>query len=83
MWRNELTDKFAEELNNIEATICFLFTYCGRLYIEDIQTSNAFSRLQENIVDLVAHNHYARFQEHAHKYTWAFSLNRQGRMPVR
>ena len=37
--------------------------------VEDLETSNAFlADFRKTLGDLVAYNHYARFQEYAHKY---------------
>ncbi|WP_340110750.1 glycosyl hydrolase [Maribellus mangrovi] len=64
------TDKFAEEF--IEYRGYDLKKYLpivAGYVIDDIETSNAFlADFRKTLGDLVAYNHYARFQEYAHKY---------------
>ena len=64
------TDNFAEEFMNYRGydIINYLPIVAGYV-IEDINSSNAFlADFRKTIGDLVAYNHYARFQEYAHKY---------------
>jgi hypothetical protein len=64
------TDKFAEEFKQYRGydLLPYLPVVAGYI-VEDVPTSNAFlADFRKTLGDLVAHNHYARFQEHAHKY---------------
>jgi len=64
------TDNFSEEFKNYRGydITNFLPVVAGYV-IDDVNTSNAFlSDFRKTIGDLVAYNHYARFQEYAHKY---------------
>ena len=64
------TDNFSEEFENYRGYDLnnFLPIVAGYV-VEDIKTSNAFlSDFRKTLGDLVAYNHYARFQEYAHKY---------------
>ena len=64
------TDKFPEEFKNYRGydLISYLPIVAGYV-VDDISTSNAFlSDFRKTLGDLVANNHYARFQEYAHKY---------------
>ncbi|MCY1719330.1 glycosyl hydrolase [Prolixibacteraceae bacterium Z1-6] len=64
------TDKFAEEFTNYRGYDLknYLPIVAGYI-VNDINTSNAFlADFRKTIGDLVAYNHYARFQEYAHKY---------------
>jgi hypothetical protein len=64
------TDKFAEEFNQYRGydLISYLPVVAGYV-IDDIHTSNAFlADFRKTLGDLVAYNHYARFQEYAHQY---------------
>ncbi len=64
------TDKFAEEFTryrgyNIKDYLPIVAGYV----IEDIEASNAFlADFRKTLGDLVAYNHYARFQEYAHQH---------------
>ncbi|HPJ59294.1 MAG TPA: glycosyl hydrolase [Bacteroidales bacterium] len=64
------TDKFAEEFFQYRGydLVNFLPVVAGYV-IEDIETSNAFlADFRKTLGDLVAYNHYSRFQEYAHNY---------------
>lgn len=64
------TDKFAEEFKKYRGYDLknFLPIVAGYV-VEDAQTSNAFlADFRKTLGDLVAVNHYAVFQEYAHKY---------------
>jgi hypothetical protein len=64
------TDNFPDEFKNYRGydLLNFLPVVAGYV-IEDIPTSNAFlSDFRKTLGDLVAHNHYAVFQDYAHKY---------------
>jgi len=64
------TDNFPEEFKNYRGyeLKSFLPIVAGYV-VNDINTSNAFlNDFRKTLGDLVAHNHYARFQEYAHKY---------------
>ncbi len=64
------TDNFSEEFQNYRCydILNYLPIIAGYV-VEDISTSNAFlSDFRKTLGDLVAYNHYARFQEYAHKY---------------
>jgi hypothetical protein len=64
------TDKFAEEFMQYRGydLINYLPVAAGYV-IEDIETSNAFlADFRKTLGDLVAFNHYAVFQDYAHKY---------------
>lgn len=64
------TDTFMEEFmyyRNYDM-INYLPIVAGYV-VDDIETSNAFlADFRKTLGDLVAYNHYARFQEYAHKY---------------
>jgi hypothetical protein len=64
------TDKFAEEFKNYRGyDLARYMPILAGYVINDVTTSNAFlSDFRKTIGDLVAYNHYARFQEYAHKY---------------
>jgi hypothetical protein len=64
------TDNFSEEFNQYRGynILNYLPVVAGYV-IDDISTSNAFlADFRKTLGDLVAYNHYARFQEYAHKY---------------
>ncbi len=64
------TDKFAEEFRQYRGydLINYLPIVAGYV-VDDMETTNAFlADFRKTLGDLVAYNHYARFQEHAHKY---------------
>ncbi|HSH20256.1 MAG TPA: glycosyl hydrolase, partial [Draconibacterium sp.] len=64
------TDNFSEEFKNYRGydIVNFLPIVAGYV-VDDINASNAFlSDFRKTLGDLVAYNHYARFQEYAHKY---------------
>ena len=64
------TDKFAEEFKHYRGydLINYLPIVAGYV-VDDLETSNAFlADFRKTLADLVAYNHYARFQEYAHKY---------------
>lgn len=64
------TDNFSEEFQNYRGydILNYLPIIAGYV-IEDISTSNAFlSDFRKTLGDLVTYNHYARFQEYAHKF---------------
>jgi hypothetical protein len=64
------TDKFAEEFMQYRGydLMNYLPVVAGYV-IEDIETSNAFlADFRKTLGDLVAYNHYAVFQDYAHKY---------------
>ena len=64
------TDQFDEEFKNYRDydLISYLPIVAGYV-IDNINTSNAFlADFRKTIGDLVAYNHYARFQEYAHRY---------------
>ena len=63
------TDRFAEEFVQYRSydLMPYLPIVAGYI-IDDIQTSNSFlADFRKTLGDLVAYNHYARFQEYAHK----------------
>jgi len=64
------TDKFAEEFMQYRGYDLMSYLPIAAGYVvDDIETSNAFlADFRKTIADLVAYNHYARFQEYAHKY---------------
>ncbi len=64
------TDNFSEEFLNYRGyeLLNFLPIVAGYV-VDDTNTSNAFlNDFRKTLGDLVAYNHYARFQEYAHKY---------------
>ena len=64
------TDNFSEEFQNYRGYKLenFLPIVAGYI-VADINTSNTFlNDFRKTLGDLVAYNHYARFQEYAHKY---------------
>ena len=64
------TDQFAEEFINYRGydLVNYLPIVAGYL-VDDLESSNAFlADFRKTLGDLVAYNHYARFQEYAHKY---------------
>lgn len=64
------TDNFPEEFKNYRGydILNYLPIVAGYV-IDDLNTSNAFlADFRKTLGDLVAFNHYARFQEYAHKY---------------
>lgn len=64
------TDKFVEEFKNYRGYDLMNYLPIAAGYVvDDIETSNAFlADFRKTLADLVAYNHYARFQEYAHKY---------------
>ncbi len=64
------TDKFAEEFIQYRGYDVMNYLPIAAGYVvEDIETSNAFlADFRKTLGDLVAYNHYARFQEYAHKH---------------
>jgi len=64
------TDNFAEEFMQYRGyNLIYYLPIVAGYVIEDIETSNAFlADFRKTLGDLVAYNHYARFQEYAHKY---------------
>ncbi|MFY0654545.1 MAG: glycoside hydrolase [Cyclobacteriaceae bacterium] len=64
------TDNFSKEFKNYRGydILSYLPIVAGYV-IDDVNTSNGFlSDFRKTLGDLVAYNHYARFQEYAHKY---------------
>ena len=64
------TDNFSDEFQNYRGYGLknFLPIVAGYV-VDDTNTSNAFlNDFRKTLGDLVAYNHYARFQEYAHKY---------------
>ena len=64
------TDNLAEEFKNFRGyeILNYLPIVAGYV-VDDINTSNAFlSDFRKTLGELVANNHYAHFQEYAHKY---------------
>jgi hypothetical protein len=64
------TDKFVEEFMHYRGydLISYLPIVAGYV-VDDMESSNAFlADFRKTLADLVAYNHYARFQEYAHKY---------------
>lgn len=64
------TDKFVEEFMHYRGydLVAYLPIVAGYV-VEDLETSNAFlADFRKTLGDLVAYNHYARFQKYAHKY---------------
>jgi len=64
------TDKFVEEFMRYRGydLVSYLPIVAGYV-VDDLETSNAFlADFRKTLADLVAYNHYARFQEYAHKY---------------
>ena len=64
------TDKFAEEFMQYRGyNLTNYLPIVAGYVVEDIETSNAFlSDFRKTLGDLVAYNHYAQFQQYAHKY---------------
>jgi hypothetical protein len=64
------TDTFAEEFIQYRGYDLMKYLPIAAGYVvEDIEKSNAFlADFRKTLGDLVAYNHYARFQEYAHKY---------------
>jgi hypothetical protein len=64
------TDNFSEEFKNYRGyDITNYLPVVAGYVVDDVNTSNAFlSDFRKTLGDLVAHNHYAVFQEYAHKY---------------
>ncbi|WP_215222642.1 glycosyl hydrolase [Echinicola shivajiensis] len=64
------TDKFGSEFKKYRGyDIKNYLPIVAGYVVEDIETSNAFlADFRKTLGDLVAYNHYARFQEYAHKY---------------
>jgi hypothetical protein len=65
------TDKFSEEFMQYRGydLMSYLPIVAGYV-VDDIKTSNAFlADFRKTLADLVAFNHYARFQKYAHKYS--------------
>ncbi len=64
------TDKFGEEFMHYRGydLLTYLPIVAGYV-VDDLETSNAFlADFRKTLADLVAYNHYARFQEYAHQY---------------
>jgi hypothetical protein len=64
------TDKFAEEFKHYRGydLLNYLPVVAGYV-VDDLGTSNAFlADFRKTMGDLVAYNHYKRFQEYAHRY---------------
>jgi hypothetical protein len=64
------TDRFAEEFLHYRGydLLTYLPIVAGYV-VDDLETSNAFlADFRKTLADLVAHNHYKRFQEYAHQY---------------
>jgi len=64
------TDLFVEEFMHYRGydLISYLPIVAGYV-VDDMESSNAFlADFRKTLADLVAYNHYARFQEYAHKY---------------
>ncbi len=64
------TDKFPEEFMHYRGydLISYLPIVAGYV-VDDMESSNAFlADFRKTLADLVAYNHYARFQEYAHNY---------------
>ncbi|MDX8339342.1 glycosyl hydrolase [Draconibacterium sp. IB214405] len=64
------TDKFAQEFTDYRGydMLDYLPVVAGYI-VDDVNTTNAFlSDFRKTLADLVAENHYKRFQEYAHKY---------------
>lgn len=64
------TDAFAEEFTTYRGYDLLGYLPIAAGYVvDDLETSNAFlADFRKTLGDLVAYNHYARFQEHAHRY---------------
>ena len=64
------TDKFTDEFLNYRGyDLTKYLPIVANYVVDDIHTSNAFlADFRKTLGDLVAYNHYARFQEYAHKY---------------
>ncbi len=64
------TDEFAAEFKSYRGyDILSYLPIAAGFIIDDIETSNAFlADFRKTLGDLVAYNHYARFQEIAHSY---------------
>jgi hypothetical protein len=64
------TDTFAEEFMHYRGydLLPYLPVVAGYV-VDDLESSNAFlADFRKTLGDLVAHNHYARFQEYAHRH---------------
>jgi len=64
------TDMFGEEFMHYRGydLISYLPIVAGYV-VDDMESSNAFlADFRKTLADLVAYNHYARFQEYAHQY---------------
>jgi len=64
------TEKFAEEFKHYRAydLLTYLPVVAGYV-VDDLESSNAFlADFRKTLADLVAYNHYAVFQEYAHRY---------------
>jgi len=64
------TDKFGEEFMHYRGydLLTYLPIVAGYV-VDDLATSNAFlADFRKTLADLVAYNHYKRFQEYAHQY---------------
>ncbi len=65
-WTNNFSEEFQHYMGY--ELINFLPIVAGYV-VDDTKTSNAFlNDFRKTLGDLVAYNHYARFQEYAHKY---------------
>jgi hypothetical protein len=64
------TDEFPEEFTNYRGyDITNYLPVVAGYVVDDIETSNAFlADFRKTLGDLVAYNHYARFQEYAHQH---------------
>ncbi|MDX1283587.1 MAG: glycosyl hydrolase [Draconibacterium sp.] len=64
------TDKFANEFRTYRGyDILNYLPVAANYIVDDINTTNAFlADFRKTLGDLVAYNHYARFQKYAHKY---------------
>ena len=64
------TDKFAQEFTSYRGydVIDYLPVVAGYI-VDDVNTTNAFlADFRKTLANLVAENHYKRFQEYAHRY---------------
>ena len=64
------TDNFSDEFKNYRGYDLLDYLPISAGYIvNDVQTTNAFlADFRKTLADLVAHNHYERFAEYAHKH---------------
>ena len=64
------TDKFAQEFTDYRGydVLSYLPVVAGYI-VDDVNTTNAFlADFRKTLAELVAENHYKRFQEYAHRY---------------